>query len=549
MSRMTIILCQIALVLSTPLHIHSQAPFQALLGNSYNETLYYTTHTGDSFIHAGFKSGTNSSSEDGLIVMTDSLGSPLWARSYGGDYADNARIIHVTDEGYSFAGRTESFGAGYRDYYFATIDGQGTLLSYTTYGGPGDDLFEDCSPTADGGYLITGGTYNGTLGSSEILVLKLDKMGHIMWSRVIGGGGFEIAYSIKEDANGDIVILGYSNSFSTSSNLYIVKLDGNGDFVWQKSMGGSGDEYVTAPQALFLDVLGNIYIAGYSNSYGLGALDWYISKLDPNGDLVWSNVFGGNLDDVPRSIQLTSQNQILVTGRSAESQTVNNEPTMLLLDPNGEQVWAKIYRGPDRGYLTSAIEYENGSFLVTGWNANVNAEFTDMLFIGMDPDINSECGGESTVLGMRSASSSIETVYGVSSTSILGISKIPVAQIQTSDVSLDYELLCQDSTSVSLNESQSLPDTYSLFPNTPNPFNPSTRIDFALPKSEQVNLQIFDIKGNEVRTLVREYLPAGNHSIMWNGLNNKGTLCEAGIYTCRMTAGSQVRNQKMTYLK
>jgi hypothetical protein len=96
---------------------------------------------------------------------------------------------------------------------------------------------------------------------------------------------------------------------------------------------------------------------------------------------------------------------------------------------------------------------------------------------------------------------------------------------------------------------------YDLGQNYPNPFNPSTKISFALPQSGTVKLQIYDLLGNNVRTLINKNMNAGLHEAFWNGHNHAGEQVTAGIYVYRLIAESDngepavMLTKKMTFLK
>ncbi len=98
-------------------------------------------------------------------------------------------------------------------------------------------------------------------------------------------------------------------------------------------------------------------------------------------------------------------------------------------------------------------------------------------------------------------------------------------------------------------EDITLPDAFSLSQNYPNPFNPSTRIEFALPQAVDVRLEIYDIRGVQVRTLVNSLMPAGYHNTKWDGRNDAGNAVSSGIYILQMQAGKQRFVKKMTLLR
>ncbi len=93
------------------------------------------------------------------------------------------------------------------------------------------------------------------------------------------------------------------------------------------------------------------------------------------------------------------------------------------------------------------------------------------------------------------------------------------------------------------------PSKVELYPNYPNPFNPSTTIKYYLPKNEKVELKIFNILGQEVKTLVHSIQKNGEQKITWNGTNDRGQTVSSGVYVYRLKAGSSVLTKKMILLR
>ena len=94
-----------------------------------------------------------------------------------------------------------------------------------------------------------------------------------------------------------------------------------------------------------------------------------------------------------------------------------------------------------------------------------------------------------------------------------------------------------------------LPDKFELSQNYPNPFNPTTTIPFSLPKSEHVTLDIYNINGQKVKTLVNEVMSAGSHSVEWNSTSESGARVSSGVYFYKLVAGDQTATKKMSLVK
>jgi len=127
-------------------------------------------------------------------------------------------------------------------------------------------------------------------------------------------------------------------------------------------------------------------------------------------------------------------------------------------------------------------------------------------------------------------------------------SRKPTIDIEMSMRSINTELFEDFRANKSLTIAN-IPDEYALFHNYPNPFNPSTMIEYALPQESKVYLVIYDILGRHVKTLVRQTQAPGYKSVRWNGRNDMGQQVSAGMYFYRIQAGEFVQTKKMVLLK
>ena len=108
--------------------------------------------------------------------------------------------------------------------------------------------------------------------------------------------------------------------------------------------------------------------------------------------------------------------------------------------------------------------------------------------------------------------------------------------VQDSITSVDEKILAND-------------NNFFLRPNYPNPFNPVTRIEFVLGKSENTTIKVYNSLGKEIATLVNEYLPSGKQAITWDGKDDKGNTVSSGVYFIQITAGSYRQTIKAVLLK
>lgn len=118
-----------------------------------------------------------------------------------------------------------------------------------------------------------------------------------------------------------------------------------------------------------------------------------------------------------------------------------------------------------------------------------------------------------------------------------------VPQFAPGDITVDISTDVEDDTD------PALPTEFALRQNYPNPFNPSTTIEFSLPHSAPVTLEVFNLLGQQVRTVLNETRSAGVHRITFDAVNDNGTALASGVYFYRLRAGSATLTRKMTLLK
>jgi hypothetical protein len=164
-------------------------------------------------------------------VKLDSSGNVVWTKTIGGSKDDYAfSITQSSDGGYIVAGYTNSFGAGFADFYVVKLDSSGNVIWTKTIGGWSLDVGGSIIQSSDGGYVVAGASYG------DIHVVKLDSLGNVMWSKTIGGSNDDGATSIIQSSDGRYVVAGWTRSFGAGSyDFYVVKMDANGNVCFSKN--------------------------------------------------------------------------------------------------------------------------------------------------------------------------------------------------------------------------------------------------------------------------------------------------------------------------
>ena len=208
-----------------------------------------------------------------------------WNRTYGGSGYDIATsLIQTTDGGYAVAGITQSKGAGGEDFWVIKLDEQGNKVWDRTYGGGGNDIATSLIQTTDGGYAIAGGTNSKGAGNGDFLVIKLDEQGNKIWDRTYGGGDTDWANSLIQTTDGGYAVAGGTSSKGAGGNdFWVIKLDNQGNQVWDRTYGGSSHDRANS---LIQTTDGGYAVAGGTESKGAGGNDFWVIKLDEQGNLI-----------------------------------------------------------------------------------------------------------------------------------------------------------------------------------------------------------------------------------------------------------------------
>lgn len=353
-----------------------------------------------------------------------------WAKQMLGDSFEDGRAIATDANGNVYAtghfltvvdfdpgpGTTELTSNGSHDIFIQKLDPNGNLVWVRQIGGTAADRGYGITIDVNGNvYTVgefqdtvdfdpgTGTTELTSSGFNDIFIQKMDSNGNFIWARHMGGGTTDWGLSIATDSNENVYTTGYFAGTSDfdpgvdSTNLttlglddiFIQKLDANGNLIWVKQMGGTG---MDQGRSITIDGNSNVYTTGrfsetvdfdpgpgIMNLSSKGALDSYIQKLDSNGNFLWVRQMGGIFTDEGNAITLDVNGNICTTGIFTD--TVDFDPgvgtTNLIangqfdifiqkLDPNGNFLWAKQMGGISGDYGNSITTDANGSVYTTG---------------------------------------------------------------------------------------------------------------------------------------------------------------------------------------
>jgi hypothetical protein len=264
-----------------------------------------------------------------------------WQKSFGGSGCEKAFTTQQTsDGGYIIGGSSNSLNDGDVtgsngdwDYWIVKLNSFGVLEWEKTLGGSGYDYAYSLVQTTDKGFIVAGCTtsndseVSGNHGAFDVWVVKLDSIGNIDWKKCYGGSSSEKATSIQQTSDSGYIIAGWSssNDGDVSGNhgnpdFWVLKLDPQGNITWQKSLGGSGGDMA---MCIRQTIDGGFIVGGqtFSNNGDVGGnhgdFDFWIVKINGTGDSIqWQKTFGGFSEDILYSFQQTIDGGFILAGES-----------------------------------------------------------------------------------------------------------------------------------------------------------------------------------------------------------------------------------------
>ena len=273
-----------------------------------------------------------------------------WDKTFGGSDDDLLRSIQqTTDEGYILGGSSFSNSSadksqntnGGIDYWIIKIDANGSKEWDRTFGGTDDDVFRSIQQTTDGGYILGGYSYSGISGNksensrgfTDYWVMKIDANGQKQWDKTFGGSNYDYLYSVQQTTDGGYILAGSSASNISgdksenskgSNDYWIVKIDANGEKQWDKTFGGNNSDELNSIQqttdgGYILGGSSASNITGDKSENSKGSNDYWIVKIDANGGKQWDKTFGGNDNDLLHSIRQTTDEGYILGGSSASN--------------------------------------------------------------------------------------------------------------------------------------------------------------------------------------------------------------------------------------
>lgn len=320
---------------------------------------------GDSAIVGTCKS-FDAARTDICVTRMNASGDMLWRLMLGGEKEDEGKAIsRAADGSIMVLGMTKSLAKEYdRDLYIAKVSLDGKLVWEKAIGGTRDEYPGGIAGTDDGGVLVVGDSESFGKGDKNIYIAKLDKNGEVVSSRTIGGKKAEVANGLARLRDGSLALVGMREMRGGNyEEFFIMTLDQNGKKLWAQTYGG--DE-MDALYGVSPTIDGGMVAIGETRSYGSEQTDLTVMKFARDGKLIWHKIYGFKYYEYGNAVTMTRDGGFILAGGTNTLGKGDHGAYILALNKDGELLWSHVYGERGRDVAHGAALMRDGSVVVVG---------------------------------------------------------------------------------------------------------------------------------------------------------------------------------------
>mgnify|MGYP005837761267 CR=1 FL=1 len=441
-----------------------------------------------------------------------------WGRTYGGEGDDKFRgVLECVDKGFVAVGSTNSFGNGGSDVYILKTDSLGFLEWARTYGGAEDDYGYALCPAWDSGYIVVGATNSFGSGLGDVFVLKINENGDSLWTKTYGGSLEEIGYSISRTVDNNYLITGTTSSYGAGcTDVYTIKIDTHGDLLWSKTYGGNLDDF-----GFCVDATNDsgLIVTGTTFSFGNGNGDVYVVKADSLGEIEWTGLYGTTLNETGLCVQQTTDSGYIICG-SAGDVLLGYEWCLLRYNRNGSLIWHTFQGSLSDDFAYSVQEINEKNYIIAG-------NFAYEMYV-----VRTDSAGYNRWMLLYGGAGT-DCAYSLKQTSDFGYI---IAGITNSYGAGGYDAYlvrtATDEVAIQDISSDTISSQTKILEAFPSPFSDKLMITYRAPKSNIIPaVKIYDVMAR----LVQQIESSGpnnttTYKYLWDGSDFSGNPISRGIY-------------------
>ena len=516
-------------ILATAVTVFGQGIFQNDydFGNDdYSNKLQFTSH---GVAAVGSTNSTGAGGYDCSLMSFDSTGNLLWEKQYGGpntEYGTSMSSDPSNGGSFSLIGRTNSFTANHNhDVLLVKTDVNGDMLWAKSYGSDSIEYGLSIGATPDGGNILTGQTQAFGHGGWDLFMIKTDSLGNIQWSKTYGSPGDDIGNFVTYAGDGGYLAVGTSDYGSQGhEDIYLIKTDSAGAIQAQLLIGGSGYDgglgFLSENDTTFL-------IAGTTASDASSVDQVFVMSFNAkNLTLNWSNIYGGGVNDQFSSIQFNPQG-FFVVGASSNSYGNGSQNLIFAIDTAGTILGSEAIGGGADEFLGEALPLSDGTMYLTGSTNSFGGVNSDVYMARTSPN-GSLCNHFQQVVPATTAW--VPTIVGPvvpnhsSNPAPFTVSNLTLTQSTNNSTTTD---ICGLTTAMAKVQNLSV----SVIP---NPSNGNFTIDLSQLNANTNQVDIFDVTGKSVYS-----------NLLGSAKMNIALPEVAGMYIVRVESNKEFFYQKL----
>lgn len=473
-----------------------------------------------------------------------------WTNTYGGPYDDVCHCVRQTsDGGYVAAGLTYSFGKAGQAYVLKT-DSAGTMLWQKNYGLNPDDEAYSVFQTGDDGYLVAGWTksYGPGLPEANVYLLKLDADGDTSWTKSYGGNGADYSYSARQTEDGGYIVAGSTTSWGTGAeDMLLIKFDAAGETLWTKTFGGS---FFDEAHSVDCTEDGGYIVAGVTRSFGSGAQDssnMYLVRTDSLGDTLWTRTYGDDASQSAWCVRPASTGYV-VTGYHRPNGSMDADMYIVRINAVGDTLWSKLIGGTGHEDAYGIEATGDGGFIIVGHTSSYGAGGTDVYLVKTD-SLGivqwTRIFGGSQFEFTESIQLTADGGYitgGYTYSFGAGTPTYCNAYLIKTDGNGNVGVAGPWQATEPLTE-------YDVLRVWPNPYRERATIRYSVVSRGLIELRIYDIQGRLINIVQKGMREPGTYTLEWDGRGSTGQSLSAGIYFVRLSCGDRYKTRKIVKIQ
>ena len=380
-----------------------------------------------------------------------------------------------------------------------------------------------------GGCVITGRSSNGAI------FISINKNGQINWDRIYGQGLIQL-HDIKMTKDKGYIACGRKDSLNF--DCYIIKIDSNGNFLWQKTFLAN---HLKIAYNVLQDLSGDYLISGSQIDSPTGdTTNAFIALLDSIGNIKWDKQYRINNKYTSATSMIRTYNGFVLSGVTLDYGNSFQKIYFIKLNINGDSIYSREIDTPQSEY-SGVFSIANANRFLFGMTRDVtNSKSLARIMI---TDSLGNILIERTV--NNSENIYLKSLRIIENGNILFVGKLDQGSVTRDDFfALRTDSLLNAPVLDIKNSLLSIPPNINIFPSYPNPFNPETTTKYIINKTSFVQIKVFNSLGKEVALLINKMINTGNYYLKWTPKNLPG-----GIYFCSFFInGEFVKSNKIIYL-